>query len=149
MSKQNTKRLRRILITVLVIMVVVWWTAGDPDDPQPEQPEESPELINAELQIVFNDDEDKGFALSHPPETSLEEVLKEMDRQELISLEYQDYGEDMGIFIESINDIGGGNEQWWQYWVNEEYQDQGVSQYQIQDDDQIEFRYTAEQEELE
>lgn len=45
-----------------------------------------------------------------------------------IEVEYEDYGEELGAFITSIHGFGGGEGgAFWQYWINNEYQNTGMS----------------------
>lgn len=62
-------------------------------------------------------------------------------------VEYQDFGGDMGIFIETIEGVGQRPEdkgKWWQFWVNGEYAQVGASSHKINPGDEIMFRFSDE-----
>ncbi|MBI3291128.1 DUF4430 domain-containing protein [Candidatus Falkowbacteria bacterium] len=75
------------------------------------------------------------------------DLLKKTTTENNISLSYKDYGQELGVFIESINnlenDISGNK--YWQYWVNGGYAEIGASNYHLKDGDTIEWRYAGDQ----
>jgi hypothetical protein len=76
---------------------------------------------------------------------SVFDVLKRLHDREEINLEYTDYGSELGVFINSINGTGSSSEsKWWQYWVNGDYQNVGVSSYFPVEGDDIVFKFTDE-----
>lgn|SRR3989338_5728579 len=61
-------------------------------------------------------------------------------------IEYQDYGGDLGMFIKKINGTGDdGSNMWWQYWVNNDYSEVGVSSYVPKAGDVIVLKFTDQQ----
>ena len=78
---------------------------------------------------------------------NLFDVLQRVTQQNAVEFSYKDFGGDLGIFIESINNSSqqGSKTKWWQYWVNGEYAKVGVSSYQIKAGDDILFRFTDSQ----
>lgn len=70
-------------------------------------------------------------------------ALKEAIDSDNTKLEYKDYGGDLGVFVESIAGVGKDpqSRKWWQYWVNNNYSQMGVSSYEINPGDVIEFKY--------
>lgn len=75
---------------------------------------------------------------------TLFEVIKRVTEQNGVEFSYKDFGGELGIFIESINNssLQESKTKWWQYWVNEEYSQMGVSSYQVKAGDIIVFRFT-------
>jgi len=55
------------------------------------------------------------------------------------NIEYQDYGGDLGIFVQSINGVKPGGTKFWLFKVNGEGAKVGASSYKVQIGDQIEF----------
>lgn len=98
------------------------------------------------LRFDFGEEDGKTFSdIEFESGDNLFDVLSTLSMENEIELDYQDYGPDMGIFINSIDGVGGdGSGRWWQYWVNEEYGQVGVSQYVVRPGDFIEFKFTAE-----
>lgn len=74
--------------------------------------------------------------------TTLFDILNILATQNDIEFTYEDYGENMGIFITSINTIGSEDvpDHWWQYWVNNQYGKVGVSNYVVRSEDVIFFK---------
>ncbi len=106
------------------------------------------ETIN--LNIDFGEGDSRIFSdIEFQSGDSLFDVFSALLGENRIELDYQDYGPDMGVFINSIDGVGGDDSgRWWQYWVNDRYSRVGVSQYVIQPEDFIEFKFTdSEQEE--
>jgi len=78
-------------------------------------------------------------------------VLEETKVFDLLSLasennfeiKTRDYGAGLGVFIDSINNIGPDptGKKWWQYWVNNEYAKEGVSTRKVFPGDIIEFKF--------
>ena len=58
---------------------------------------------------------------------------------EVDNIEYQDYGGDLGIFVQSINDVKPAGNKFWLFKVNGKGADVGVSAYEVQDGDRLEF----------
>ena len=73
----------------------------------------------------------------------LEKVISESD----ITLEYKDYGGDMGVFVESIGEAKSdfNADRYWQYWVNNEYATQGASLMELHDGDTVLWKHTSGQ----
>jgi hypothetical protein len=72
-------------------------------------------------------------------------ATQELTNREGIGFNYENYG-DMGMLVVGIGGKGGGDTSaYWQYWVNGEYAQVGAGAYEIQDGDQIEWRFTDAQ----
>lgn len=135
-----------ILGLVVVIAVVVAFVLPkltvEPPSPAPLTEEIAVQALSLEFDsgdevLEFNDVEiDSG--------ESLFDVLQRVTQQNAVEFSYKDFGGDLGIFIESINNSGqqGSKIKWWQYWVNGEYAKVGVSSYQVKAGDDILFRFT-------
>ncbi|MFH1823087.1 MAG: DUF4430 domain-containing protein [Patescibacteria group bacterium] len=71
------------------------------------------------------------------------EVLEKIISENNIKLEYKDYGDGTGVFIESINEVANDFKanNFWQYWVNNEYAPVGASSYQLKNGDVVIWKY--------
>lgn len=58
------------------------------------------------------------------------------------TVETQDFG-DAGKFITSINGLVGSNQNYWAFYLNGEYAEQGVSQTVLTEGDSVKFVYEA------
>lgn len=59
------------------------------------------------------------------------------------NLQYTDYGGDMGIFITSFNGVAAASNQYYEFRVNGVSSDIGVSSYQCNDGDKLDFVLTS------
>ena len=80
-------------------------------------------------------------------DTTLFDILSILATQNDIEFTYEDYGENMGVFITSISTIGTEDtpDHWWQYWVNNRYSKVGVSNYVVRPGDVIFFKFMSSQ----
>lgn len=71
-------------------------------------------------------------------------VLQRVTEQNAVEFSYKDFGGDLGIFIESINNSSQqeSKTKWWQYWIDGEYAQVGVLSYQVKSGDNIIFKFT-------
>jgi hypothetical protein len=61
-----------------------------------------------------------------------------------IEIEYEDYGGDLGVFLQSVNGVGAdGGDAWWQYWVNNEYGTIGMSSREVNPGDVVFLKFTG------
>ena len=100
------------------------------------------------VSIIIN--KDVGFAEVIPRAElnageSLFDLLKKTTKTKGIELSYKDYGGSMGMFITSIARTSASGDKWWQYWVNGQYANVGVSSSIPKAGDVVEFRLTNEQ----
>ncbi len=75
---------------------------------------------------------------------SVFEVLETAAEENDFELDYTDYGSELGVFVEGINGYFGGDGEWWQFWVNGEYQTVGMSGVTVSDGDTIEIKLSGE-----
>ena len=75
------------------------------------------------------------------------DLLKTVTDENNITLEYKDYGGELGVFIEAIGGVKNDAEQngWWQYWVNNEYAQVGPSSYELTNGDVVMWKYVKGQ----
>ena len=138
-----------ILGLVVVIAIVVGFVLPKLTTEPP-----SPTLLTEEVAVqTLNLEFDSGDEILEfsdveiNSDENLFDVLQRVTQQNAVEFSYKDFGGDLGIFIESINNSSqqGSKTKWWQYWVNGEYAKVGVSSYQIKAGDDILFRFTDSQ----
>lgn len=83
------------------------------------------------------------------PNDTVFDILKRATQHEKIHMEFQGANENAfkSVYIQGINhlyEFSCGHLSGWMYTVNEEFPDYGVSQYELEDGDVIEFRYTCD-----
>ena len=96
------------------------------------------------LMLDFGNGEIKTFKdIAIEEKTNLFDLLKKVTSENNLEFRYKDYGGDLGVLIESINNIGNnvGSDRFWQYWVNNEYAKIGASNYKLNPGDLIEWKY--------
>lgn len=59
------------------------------------------------------------------------------------NLSYQDFGGDLGIFITGFKGVEVEGNHFWEFKVNGETAEAGVSKYKVQDGDVLEFAYSS------
>ena len=79
--------------------------------------------------------------------TSVFDLLEKVMREQDMDLEYKDYGAETGVMVEAIgaakNDFA--LDQWWQFWVNNEYAQVGASNHLLVDGDTVEWKFVKGQ----
>lgn len=55
------------------------------------------------------------------------------------NIEFQDYGGDLGIFVQGINGVKPSGNKFWLFKVNGKGAEVGISSYKVQDGDRLEF----------
>ena len=138
-----------ILGLVVVIAIVVGFVLPKLTTEPPSPTLLTEEVTVQTLSLEF-DSEDEILEFSDVEinsDENLFDVLQRVTQQNAVEFSYKDFGGDLGIFIESINNSSqqGSKTKWWQYWVNGEYSKVGVSSYQIKAGDDILFRFTDSQ----
>ncbi|MEX0668647.1 MAG: DUF4430 domain-containing protein [Candidatus Saccharimonadales bacterium] len=100
---------------------------------------------SVEISLNYGDGEDSEiYYAQYKSGMSVFEALESASELNDFELEYTDYGGDLGVFVESINGYSGGDDKWWQFWVNDEYQTSGMSSVIVSSGDIIELRLTGE-----
>ena len=59
------------------------------------------------------------------------------------NLKYQDFGGDLGVFISGFDGVEAEGNHFWEFKLNGESSQVGVSKYEVQDGDVIEFVYSS------
>lgn len=68
-------------------------------------------------------------------------LLEKLAQRENFEIEYKTY-EGMGVFVESIAGLKGGNDnKWWQYWVNGELPQVSADKKEVKSGDKIEWKF--------
>ena len=136
--------------TVAIIVIVLGWYFIQQKDAVPTTVEDSRVLGNVAITIYNQDGSRATFDnVSVKNSTSLFDALKELQLRGDITLDYKDYGADLGIFIEKINGVpsDGTTGSWWQYWVNGEYGNVGASTFILNPNDVVEWRFSGARDE--
>ncbi len=131
---------------ILAVVFYLFWatTVNGPRENEPQATERQ-QQGQVELTIAFEDDK-KDLFFDYEPGDTIFDLLKKADEQGEIEIKYRDFGGELGIFLESIDGVGGDEDKWWQYWVNGEYGQIGISAYFVSSGDSIEFKYEGSNE---
>jgi len=80
---------------------------------------------------------------------SVKDVMQAAAAENKITMEAKDYGESMGILIESINSVANDNGQkrYWYLYVNGQLSPVGASQAQVKAGDEVNWKYEEEKDE--
>lgn len=75
-------------------------------------------------------------------EMSVFDLLKAVAEKNNLQFSYKDYGGDMGMFIESVDNRKNSakGDFWWQYWVNNEYGEIGSGKKILKPGDAVEWK---------
>lgn len=86
--------------------------------------------------------QDKTYETTYKEETSVYDLMINLESEQGLTFDGQDYG-DMGFLIEEINGIENSTDQdkYWIYYVNDQKSTMGISQYILQPNDSITWRY--------
>jgi len=106
--------------------------------------QQPPAEIQASLTIAAGDSEPLIFDnITLANEATAFDLLKKITAENNIELGYKDYGGELGVLVESINDVANNLDanEFWQYWVNDEFAQVGASSYILADGDKVEWRY--------
>jgi hypothetical protein len=78
-----------------------------------------------------------------PANATVFDALKQMSDTQKISLDYKDYGGDLGVFVNAIDAVPAKptSDKWWQFWVNGAYSDKGISSVHLKPGDVVEFKF--------
>lgn len=139
--KKNLIQLGSLLV---IIVALVFLSANIAKDKEAEEFRNQGFIGSVTLSIEYKDGVSDNFTdVSIKENWTIWDALDSVSKTETIGVDTKDYG-DMGIFVESINGIGNdvSDGKWWQFWINGEYAQAGVSQVAISDGDAIEFIYT-------
>jgi hypothetical protein len=75
------------------------------------------------------------------PETTAWEAIKMALGEE--NLTYQVFGGDLGIFISGFNGVAAEGNHFWEFKINGEGAEEGVSKYVVRQGDVLEFVYSS------
>lgn len=95
------------------------------------------------LMLDFGDGTVKTFReIERKEGISVFDLLKSTAEKNKLEFSYKDYGGDLGVFIESINNRKNSSKGdfWWQYWVNNEYGEIGSGKKILKAGDMVEWK---------
>jgi hypothetical protein len=129
-------------------LLLAGFVLGTGFDRYVEQPdaESTTENISQSVDVMFDDGQNI-ISISDVEitnDTTVADMLLRLQSNRDITLTYEDYGGELGLFVQEINGVGG-DDAWWQYWVNAEYSNVGVSSQKIEHGDIILFKLSSEQ----
>ena len=139
-------RLMAKLIIIIAVFLAGFYVGHnqiwEPTLPINTNQEEEVSEQTVSLMFDFGNGEVKTFDdITIEGQPTVFDVLKRVTAENDIEFLYKDYGSDLGVFIESINNVGNNTslDRFWQYWVNNQYAKIGASSYVI------EWKYTKGQ----
>ncbi|MDX9893398.1 MAG: DUF4430 domain-containing protein [Patescibacteria group bacterium] len=99
------------------------------------------------LMIDFGTDRIVTYAATEFAQGSVFDLLKQAAQANNFEIGYQDYGGDLGVFLESIDGVANDSRsgRYWQYWVNNVYAQVGLSNYQLKPGDVVTWKYLTNQ----
>ena len=106
--------------------------------------EQTEELISVSLMIDYGNGEVKTFSnVEMESEATVFKLLEKVTRENNIKLGHKDYGNELGVLIESLGEAVNNSQtgHYWQYWVNNSYAQVVASNYQLKKGDIVEWKY--------
>ena len=138
------RKIVNIISSVVILIAVfgVGYALGSPAHDHSPNFEDRSGVVgvfvnNGERLEVFDVEAEEGM--------SVFEVMEQAQATEQLVFEHEDYGGELGAFIESINGAGGVGNAWWQFWINTSYSTTGVSNAQVGPGDIVYFSLTDEE----
>lgn len=79
------------------------------------------------------------------------ELLKKVTSDFNIEFSYSDRYKDLGVFIESIDNVRNdtASDNWWHYWVNNDYADVAADKLELKNGDIVEWKFIRNQFDME
>ena len=137
----------KIIIIILIFaagFLLGWQVALAPADGQPVLTNQNAGEIKTDLAIDFGGGRIQNYnQIAMPEGSSVFDLLKKAAAENNLALDYKDYGGEMGVFINSIDNIKNAlaGDTFWQFWINGQYSQVGASSYKLKDGDKVEWRY--------
>ncbi len=103
---------------------------------QPEQTDPNLDLISAKFYV-----EGKMYTLVYTKGSSVYEFMKELAANDEFTFSGQNYGGQLGFFVNQVNGIQNANNHYWIYYINGEKAKMGISNYILDDGDIITWNY--------
>lgn len=138
---QSKKKLLLPIIALLILTASItlgyFLLKDDSHDEITDQNQES--VTEAKAQIIVNPDneESQNYEISFGEEESVFDALVKLNEQDDFSFEYVEY--DFGAYIKSMNGITPDDTHFWKFQINSEDSAVGISDYILQDGDEISF----------
>ncbi len=136
-----------VIVSVFLIQNLVVFLKNSQLAPEGGENEEIQQGISVSLKIDSGEGSVKTFnGIELKEEKTAFALLKKAAQENNLELSFKEYP-GTGIFIESIDNIGGDatNNKWWQYWVNGEYATIGAGDFQLKNGDSVEWKYINSQ----
>jgi hypothetical protein len=137
---------------IIIIFFAGFWIgqkqALAPTDGQTDPVLENKQRIVANLVIDFGGGRIlNSNPVSMPTGASVFDLLKIAAADKNLKLEYKDYGGDLGVFVESIDQVANDPASgiYWQYWVNNEFAKIGASSYKLKGGETVAWKYVKSQ----
>lgn len=144
----------KILILFIVLAIGFFLVQNLIDLSKIGQPQiklkEGPEVqleISVSLRLDFGNGNIKIYDnIKLGEEKTVFDLLKKVTEENNSEFSFKEYP-DIGVFIESIDNVGKESEtnKWWQYWVNNEYAQVEAGSFLLKDGDTVEWKYVESQ----
>lgn len=138
-------------IIIIIFIFFVGFFAGRQYSPESAETNGlclSPALTVAEaepvrLMIDYGNGQLDAYSMDLSEDTSVFQLLQSATDEKKVELKYKDYGGDMGIFVEAIGGVENnmGDNEFWQYWINNNYAQVGPGQHILKPGDQVQWKF--------
>lgn len=138
-------------IIIIVFIFYLGFFAGRQYTPESTETDSlclSPSLTVAEaepvhIMIDYGDGKLDTYSMDLSEDTSVFQLLQNATDEKGVELKFKDYGGEMGVFVEAIGGVENNMEdnEFWQYWINNNYAQVGPGQLTLKPGDQVQWKY--------
>ena len=137
------RSLSRPLFLLLTLPLLL--LAGCSDDDNGQDGAGSGEAVSGTVRVDFTGAPEELEAIEATYEvdagTNAWEAIKQALGED--NLAFQDFGGDLGVFITGFTGVEAEGDHFWEFKLNGETSEAGVSKYEVQDGDVLEFVYSS------
>lgn len=144
----------RVELVALAILVPLVLVLGAVLSSWPQDAEEGKPVVAGEAQQVVTLNvqglkEIVVYEVAAPGEATVQEVLEQAALRHGLLLDVEDYGEELGIFVEAINGVAGDSSSgmYWHLYVNGVLSPVGASTAKVAPGDTVTWKYEKQHEE--
>ncbi len=139
-----------ILIPLVLILgtVLVRWPGADVEE-RPAVGEAAQQAGQLVTLVVDGLEDGTRYEVPVTGETTVEQILTEAARQQGMKLVTQNYGSELGVFVEAINGVSNdtGHNMYWYLYVNGQVSPVGASAAIVAPGDTVTWKYEKQHEE--